>query len=262
MRRWAWFCWALACVFAMLVTQAVAEEFPARKDYPTVKTISTDELWADFQAGKVVIVDVRSTIEFNAIHVPISNKTFISEVGGLIAKNPGKKLAFYCNGVTCLKSYEAAQRSQESGYADCFAYDAGIPDWANRHPAQTLLLGKVLVNPQAQLISDDAFHGKLLEFDTFLKRSQTENGIVIDTRDFIQSSGNLPGLEAARKIPLDTFLENFVSKKLNQDKPLFIFDQVGKQVRWLEYYLIDNGYAKYYFLKGGATAVLKDQTYK
>ena len=57
-------------------------------------------------------------------------------------------------------------------------------------------------------------------------------------------------------------LPNFVEKKVKRDKTLLIFDQVGKQVRWLEYYLVANGYKNYYFLAGGATSVLKAQKYK
>ena len=47
-----------------------------------------------------------------------------------------------------------------------------------------------------------------------------------------------------------------------KDKQLVIFDQVGKQVLWLMYYLEDKGYKNYYFLKGGATSVLKEQKYR
>ena len=39
---------------------------------------------------------------------------------------------------------------------------------------------------------------------------------------------------------MDKFIPNFVQKKVNQDKHLYIFDQVGKQVRWLQYYLRSN----------------------
>ena len=60
----------------------------------------------------------------------------------------------------------------------------------------------------------------------------------------------------------DKLIPNFVKAKANQDKKLLIFDQVGKQVIWLEYYLIENGYKDYVFLKGGATSVLGSQNYK
>lgn len=47
-----------------------------------------------------------------------------------------------------------------------------------------------------------------------------------------------------------------------QDKDLLIFDQVGKQVQWLEYYLMEYGYKNYWFLKDGATKVLGEQKYQ
>ena len=49
---------------------------------------------------------------------------------------------------------------------------------------------------------------------------------------------------------------------MHRRKSVLIFDQVGKQVRWLEYYLVANGYKQYAFLSGGATSVLQEQEYK
>jgi rhodanese-related sulfurtransferase len=86
--------------------------------------------------------------------------------------------------------------------------------------------------------------------------------MVIDVRDHIQRAKKLPGLKKVKTIPLDAFIPNFIQKKANQDKHLYIFDQVGKQVRWLEYYLVANGYKNYHFLAGGATSVLQEQKYK
>ena len=63
-------------------------------------------------------------------------------------------------------------------------------------------------------------------------------------------------------IPLDKLIKNIIDKERMKDKQLLIFDQVGKQVAWLMYYLEDKGYKDYYFLKGGATSVFKDQTYR
>ena len=78
----------------------------------------------------------------------------------------------------------------------------------------------------------------------------------------LEATNGEEGLEMVKAIPLNKFIPNFVSKKVHQNKPLFIFDQVGKQVRWLEYYLVENGYTEYYFLAGGATSVLTTQKYK
>ena len=259
----------LAVMFVLsLWAFAAATDFPYRKDYPGTPTIDSEALYGGYEAGEIIIVDVRSEIEYDvihpagAVHVPISNKTFVKNVEALMAKNPGKKIAFYCNGTTCLKSYEAAKKAQEAGLTGCFAYDAGIPAWAAMFPEKTELLGKTLVDPEKQLIPKSEFEKKCLPIDKFEAQLSAKNGMAIDVRDHIQSAEKIPGLEKSRTIPLDKFIPNFVLRKANQDKPLFIFDQVGKQVRWLEYYLVENGYTEYYFLAGGATAVLKAQAYK
>ncbi|MFH1020490.1 MAG: rhodanese-like domain-containing protein, partial [Pseudomonadota bacterium] len=145
---------------------------------------------------------------------------------------------------------------------DCFAYDAGIPAWSEKYPKETLLLGNPITDPKKQLISKAAFAGKTMSFEEFKKAAADPNSMVIDVRDHVQRSKPLPGLEKAPVIPLDNFIPNFVKKKINQDKKLLIFDQVGKQVNWLEYYLVEYGYKNYAFLKDGATGVLGSQEYK
>jgi len=258
-----------ACLVILgFASPGFASKFPHRKDFPTVKTINSDELIKDYEAGKSIIVDVRSKIEYNvihpvgALHVPIANVKFAKKVASLAKKNAGKKIVFYCNGITCLKSYKATQKAMGAGIDNVYAYDAGIPEWASLFPEKTLLLGKEVVDPEKQIIPKSEFKKKCLPFEEFKTKSASNGSLVIDVRDHIQRSQKLPGLKKAKTIPLDNFIPNFVEKKVNQDKHLYIFDQVGKQVRWLEYYLVDNGYQNFSFLKGGATAVLKTQKYK
>jgi len=256
-------------VSILSVSFVFAEEFPHRKDFPNAPYISSQELKAKYDKDDVIIVDVRSKIEYDVMHVdkclniPMAYATFVADVEKLIKENPKEIIAFYCNGITCLKSYESVQKMMEAGHKNCFAYDAGIPEWSKLYPAETIVFGKVLRDPEKQLISDNEFKKRLIDFETFKAMAAKENTIVIDIRDHIQSSGKLPGLENARVIPLDVIIPNFVAKKAEQDKTLLIFDQVGKQVKWLMYYLQDNGYKNYYFLdKQGATSVLKKQEYK
>ena len=257
-----------AVVTANMVVNVYAEDFPHRKDYPTVPTISTQDLKAKYDTGSVVIIDVRSKIEFDVIHpkgtlhIPISEISFVADTQKVISDNAGKVFAFYCNGITCLKSYEGAQKLIEAGAKDCFAYDAGVPDWSEKYPADTLLLGKPIEDPAKQLIAKEDFKKRVLSFDEFKKKAAEPNTIVIDGRDNIQKSGKLPGLENVLGKPLDKLIKDFVMEKREQDKTLLIFDQVGKQVQWLDYYLRDNGYKSYYFLHGGATEVLEGQKYK
>ncbi|BBO71593.1 hypothetical protein DSCA_55230 [Desulfosarcina alkanivorans] len=264
---------AVALLFAMVwalgaAAPAVASDFPGREKFSDVPYIESADLFDAYTSGEAIIVDVRSTIEYNvihpvdALHIPVSRMNFVKEVKTLRAANAGKKLAFYCNGTTCLKSYIATQKAQQAGIGNVFAYDGGIPEWVMVYPDKTLLLGNVVTDPEKQVIPKSEFKKKTLVFEDFKAVAKKEGGIVVDARDAIQRAENLPGMGKTLKIPLDTFIPNFVEKKKNQDKPLFIFDQVGKQVRWLEYYLVANGYDNYKFLKGGATAVLKDQTYK
>jgi rhodanese-related sulfurtransferase len=257
----------LASVLGLSVF-SFALEFPYRKDYPTVPTIDSKALLEQYEADKVIIVDVRSSIEYDvihpegAVHIPLSSSSFIAKVQELKSFNPAKNLAFYCNGITCLKSYKATQKALAAGIDNCYAYDSGIPIWASTYPKKTLLLGKELVDPDKQLISKAAFKKKCLPIKKFKSTTKSKKSLAVDVRDHIQRSEKIKGLKRVVKIPLDKFIPNFVEKKVNRDKTLLIFDQVGKQVRWLEYYLVANGYKNYYFLAGGATSVLKDQKYK
>ncbi len=250
-----------------ILTPASASNFPHRKDFPSVLPIESEQLIQEYESNNVIIVDVRSKIEYDvihpkgAIHIPVSNVNFVKNVDKLIKENPGKKIAFYCNGITCLKSYKATKKALDAGLDNCFAYDAGIPAWASLFPENTLLLGKEIVDPEKQIIPKTEFKKKCASFDDFKTQLANSGGIAIDVRDHIQRTKKLTGLEKAKPIPLDKFIPNFVERKVNQDKHLFIFDQVGKQVRWLEYYLVENGYQNYTFLKGGATDVLKVQVY-
>jgi len=250
------------------ISAATAVEFPYREKYPNVPPISTEDLFKEYSAGTAVIIDVRSKIEYDvihpegAVHIPVSDRAFGKNIKQFVSENPGKKFAFYCNGITCLKSYDAVQKAMAEGCKNVFVYDAGVPDWVQVYPNKTLLLGKPVVDPKKQLIPKSEFKKRLLGFEAFKEKSKESNGLPIDVRDNVQSSGALPGLEKARTIPLDKFIPNFVEKKINQDKLLLIFDQVGKQVEWLEYYLVEHGYKDYAFLEGGATAVLKVQKYK
>ena len=262
---------SVLCMAIMLMVTslpAFATDFPGRAKYPAVKTISTEELSTAVKADSVVIVDVRSAIEYevvhpvNAVHVAMSNVKFDEKISELRSKNGAKTIATYCNGITCLKSYEAVERAAAAGVTNIVAYDAGIPDWAVKFPDKTLLLGKLMSESKQSLISDAAHAARELSADDFKKAALADNAVLIDVRDTVQKSDIIPGLEKAKPLPIDLFISLFVTAKRDQDKKLLIFDQVGKQVVWLEYYLIENGYKDYAFLKGGAVAVTGSQEYK
>ena len=258
----------LSVVLLMATTLCTAEEFPYRKDYPEVPVVELTDLKTGYDNNEFIIVDVRSKLEFDtihpkdAVHIPMANALFEENLTSLAAINPGKKIATYCNGITCLKSYKAAQRAVEMGMTNVYAFDAGIPAWASAYPAETLLLGEEVADPKKQLIPKREFSKLCLDFEMFKLKSTVANTVVIDARDAIQRTENLPGLSGVKQIPLDKFIRNVVNRGVMKKKSLLIFDQVGKQVRWLMYHLVDNGYTDFHFLKGGATSVLKKQEYR
>lgn len=255
----------LAC--ALAAGAAGATEFPYRADYADCPTIETTELAERLEAGDIVVVDVRSQIEYDVIHVqgaehaPVAKQTFAARVAELAAANPGKDLAFYCNGVTCLKSYKATRAAMAAGVTNVKAFDAGIPVWVQEFPELTLLLGKVVTDPARQIIPKSAFKERCLPWSEFQQHAAS-GARVIDVREPVQRGDRLPGLDKPLDIPLDTFIPNFVAKGEGKDETLLIYDQVGKQVRWLMYYLEDQGYSDYWFLDKGVLGVLKEQNYR
>jgi len=255
-------------LFILFSTLCLAEEFPYRKDYPDVPTIELADLKTGYDEESFIIVDVRSALEFNTIHpkkafhVTLSSEAFEANLQALIEQNPNKKIALYCNGITCLKSYKGAERAMEANIKNIYAFDAGIPAWANAYPSDTILVGKEITDPGKQLIPKSEFTKVTIDFETFKKKAAAENAVVIDARDPMQRVQKFTEFDKVLPIPLDKLIKNIIDKERMKDKQLLIFDQVGKQVAWLMYYLEDKGYKDYYFLKGGATSVFKDQTYR
>lgn len=261
--------WIVFFVIFSLTGSVYAEsDLPYRKDYQDVKVVELADLKAGYDAGTFIIVDVRSTLEYdvirvkNAYHISISQADFVENLQSLRMQHPDKKIAVYCNGVTCVKCYRSARDAAEAGMNNVYAFDSGIPAWANAYPSETLLLGKELTDPNKQLISKSELKKVTLAYEIFKQKLAEPDTVAIDIRDPIQRTRKLPGFEKAMPIPLDKIIRNVITKGNLKNKQLLIFDQVGLQARWLMYYLVDQGYTNYFFLEGGATSVLKEQQYR
>ncbi len=235
-----------------------ADDFPLRKKYRDVKAISTSTLYMEF--GNVTIIDVRSAFEYNIISIKrsenilISNRNFTQHLNKIV-KDKHAKVVFYCNGVTCAKSYKACVVAARGGYKNVFVYDAGILEWAKTYPDKAILLGKSPIESNAH-ISRSEFEEHLLEKDVFKKRAWSADAYLIDVRDGFQRMQTPDFAKSARKIPFDRLaslldVEEFMKKI--EGKTLYIMDAVGKQIRWLQYPLKAKG-VKYYFLKNGVWA--------
>jgi rhodanese-related sulfurtransferase len=237
------------------------EDFPGREKYPDVPFMEIDDLYNKKNRGEVLIVDARSNYEFEtlrikgSVNIPVANDTFEEEVRKLRLKTD-KTLVFYCNGHRCMKSYIAAKRCMQADIANVAAFDAGIFDWTKKYPKEAILLGSSPVNPD-KLIATKQFKSRLLDPDTFSTYiMDTNNRIVIDVRDKFQRAGIgfYPGIERWAALDDRKKLQQYIEKAKQENKTLFIYDEVGSQVRWLQYALEKAGVQNYYFMDKGARA--------
>jgi rhodanese-related sulfurtransferase len=252
-------------VTACLPTAAGAEqnnEFPLRWRYPDVKTLSTQEFYA--MRDSVLVVDARTRFEWEtmrvngSINVPVDevdngrNRAFEEDISKVQKANTNP-IVFYCNGKACAKSYEAARRAQRAGIANIYAYDAGIFDWANAHPELTTLYEKTPID-KSDLISPAEFKARMLPAKDFRARADANkcDCIIVDIRDRGQRDFLLfPMREEHVKVDDKAALNALIEQAKLQRKTLLIYDAVGKQVMWLQYYLVRRGARDYFFMQGG-----------
>ncbi|MBU4479117.1 MAG: rhodanese-like domain-containing protein [Candidatus Omnitrophica bacterium] len=247
------------CVLVPLKVQA-EEGFPVREKYSDVPFITTEQLFAEYDS--IIIVDVRSKFEYDVIHIAkaahiiLSKKTFVEELSAVRAKDGTVKMAFYCNGHTCEKSYEATQQAMEAGFKNVYTYDAGIFDWANAYPELSTLMGQTPVDKE-KLISKEGLNKRFVSYEEILEKASDSNNVIIDIRDPFQRE-KIPNIPGLRNIPLDRMLVLLQEGEFKSNH-LYFIDAVGKQVRWLQYHLESNGYINYNFLEKG---VLSTQDFK
>lgn len=201
----------------------------------------------------------------DALNIPVSSQQFTVRMKKLRGENKGKKIIVYCNGKTCMKSYKAAFKCKKANIKDVVSFDAGIMDWAKTYPDDSVLLGESPVNPN-NLISKKNFKSYLINPEKFENKIGTDKVIVLDVRDSNQrnATGLFHGKEHRVYISDASGLDKYIAKANDENKTLLIYDEVGKQVRWLQYYLEGKGAKSYSFMKGGVRNYYKylDERYK
>lgn len=252
---------ALQCAAAETENDA-REQFPGRDLYPTVPYIELEELKS--RLDSVVVVDVRTPYEYEtlrikgAINISLSAETFVAKMRELRGSDP-RQIVVYCNGRTCMKSYKAALKCAVNKIDNVHSFDAGVMDWVHAYPEQSALLGKSPVDP-LKLISKKEFTAHLLTPDAYGDKVASSTAIVLDVRDRFQREGVSLFVGRERRAYLDDRkrLDRFIQKAKKENRVVLIHDAAGKQVRWLQYYLKDQGLEKYYFMQGGIAAYYEE----
>jgi len=234
--------------------------FPGRAKYPDVPVYEKARLLQKFD--QVVVVDARSSLEFDtlrirgAVNIPVAGKNFESEIKALRGKT-SKPIVFYCNGRTCMKSYIAVRKALAAKVSDVHAYDAGMFEWAETYPDHAELLGRSPVK-RADIISLESFRRHTLSPDDFSNKAYAMGGkgLILDVRDKYQrgAAGLFPGVERWVSLDRQAEIKQTIEQAKKLNKTLFIYDEVGHQVQWLQYTLRQENFQNYFFMHNGAKA--------
>ncbi len=250
---------------AVAAGTASAEQYPLRAKYPQTTPIATEQFAR--QIGKAVVVDVRSHFEFTvmhvagAVHIDFGDARFLEQLTEAVAGDRSRGVITYCNGTTCDKSYDAAVAAQQAGFTNVRVYDAGIFEWVRMARGRTLLFGKP-VQPE-DIITEARFEAHLAEAAAFEKGAGGADVLLIDVRDAQQREQTARFAQKAEWISVDRLVQRLATKAFQaraEGKTLYIFDNVGKQVRWLQYALEANGYSRYVFLENGMVGLFAGPT--
>lgn len=255
----------LVSLFSVTSAFAADKGFPGRAEFPEIPLYQKADLLRDL--NNVIVVDARSALEFKtirvkgAINIPVASKKFPSMVKALRERTT-KRIVFYCNGRTCYKSYKATKAAMKAGVKDVFAYDAGIFEWAKTYPKYSVLLGKSPIDPK-HLISKANFKKhflKPLKFTQVARAAPSSKRLILDVRDMYQRAGVgfFIGIERWASMDDQQKIEKLLKKAQDEKRTLYIYDEAGKQVRWLQYTLEQHNIKDYYFMKKGAKGFYKD----
>lgn len=256
---------AAVCAVLAAGGGARAEDFPLRAEYPQVAPITTEELTRRFK--EAVIVDSRNEGEYDVIRIlgaklQIVGKMDADGLAKLRPKADERPLVFYCNGITCTKSYKASEKAQGWGFRNVFCYDAGIFAWAKANPDKTEYFGKVLPGEKlaaALAAADEEYRRVQIPSADLLAKHAAGGFALIDIRDPNERSELPLQLAGAKSMSIDTVIEliNKKSPAVPRER-LLVVDNVGKQGQWLHFYFKEQGFKEYYFLKGGMRQWQKD----
>jgi rhodanese-related sulfurtransferase/predicted transcriptional regulator len=103
----------------------------AARDYlgDEVESIGREELRGRLRRGDVVLVDVRSSEEFDAGHIEGARSIPVDELGDRLAELPAdQEIVAYCRGPFCAYAHEAVRRLRDTG-REARRLEEGWPEW-------------------------------------------------------------------------------------------------------------------------------------
>lgn len=225
--------------------------------YPGVKRLELEEVHQKYATNAAIFVDARNSYEYGtmqikgAINIPVGEPNFVKKLEELRATD-NRPIVFYCNGLTCMKSFRAAKVAMDAHIKDVYVYPYGILSWAKAHPDDALLFGKVL-NISA-IISDEDYKTKKLSPVAFyeLREKLQDQAIILDIRTLDEVNGVKiwPGIQYNVKQD-NAAIKRYADKAKAEKKKLLIYDESGHQIRWVQYFMRAEGFEDYYFLDGG-----------
>jgi rhodanese-related sulfurtransferase len=241
-------------------------DLPLRDVYLTVDCINASELALRIEQNNAIIVDARTNAEFEilkikgAVNIDIDKRQdFIVKLKNL-AEADNRDIIFYCNGQLCNLSYRAGTLAKEVGVSNSYVYDGGIFKFSKVQPNKTLLFDKKISDSNKPLTNEQlkAHMIPLTEFEERISNN-VENGEdfrILDIRDKSSHHGTsaFVGVRNEKYIPLERTkkLRKFLNKVADKNIPLYVYDWGGTKLKWVQYFIEQQGIEEYYFLDKGA----------
>lgn len=95
----------------------------------TMHTVKADELLRLIKAGDVIVLDVRSSAEYAAGHIPSARSIPVNELRRRMKELPRRRqIVAYCRGPYCVFADDAVSLLQQRGYR-VGRLSIGLPDW-------------------------------------------------------------------------------------------------------------------------------------
>ena len=127
---------ALVMVFAAF-TALMAQAAEEPMSYDGATTVNAEQLLDLVDSNdNLVIIDSRKQADYDKGHIPdvvhlINTETNADSLAQAIASKD-TPVCFYCNGPTCHRSGDAAQKAVAEGYSKVYWFRGGIAEWKEK----------------------------------------------------------------------------------------------------------------------------------